>query len=75
MLSGGGNCSEARDIVRKIELAAKFVKDVRTIRRKGDKSETEAICRHCERQRTPKGILPRTARYSPTMQARNPAYK
>ena len=31
------------------DLAAKFVKDVRTIRRKGDKSETVAICRHSER--------------------------
>ena len=33
--------------------AAKFVKDVRTIRRKGDKSETEivVISRHSERQR------------------------
>ena len=30
--------------------------------------------RHSERQRTLKGILPRTARYSPTMQAKNPAY-
>ena len=29
--------------------ATKFVKDVRTIRRKGDKSETVAICRHSER--------------------------
>ena len=27
-----------------------------------------------QRQRTTKGILPRTARYSPTMQAKNPAY-
>ena len=31
------------------DLAAKFVKDVRTIRRKYDKFETEAICRHSER--------------------------
>ena len=31
------------------DLAAKFVKDVRTIRRKDDKFETEAICRHSER--------------------------
>ena len=30
--------------------------------------------RHSERQRTLKGILPRTARYSPTMQVKNPAY-
>ena len=30
--------------------------------------------RHSERQRTLKGILPRTARYSPTMQAKNLAY-
>ena len=30
--------------------------------------------RHSERQRTLKGILPRTARYSPTMQVRNLAY-
>ena len=29
---------------------------------------------HSERQRTLKGILPRTARYSPTMQVKNPAY-
>ncbi len=70
---GGGNRGEARDIVRKIELAAKqlgsgathvalcnkigpyfrhwckFLKVVRAIRRKDDKSETEAICRHSER--------------------------
>ncbi len=38
---GGGNRSEARDIVHKIELAAKFLKDDRAIRREDDKSETE----------------------------------
>ena len=51
MLSGGGKRREARDIVRGADLATKFLKDVRTIRRKDDKSETEAICRHSERQR------------------------
>ena len=45
---GGGNRDEARDIVRGAGEAAKFLKDVRTIRRKDDKSETEAICRHSE---------------------------
>ena len=57
MFRGGGNRSLGRDIVRKIELAAKqlgseaakFVKDVRPIRRKDDKSETVAISRHSER--------------------------
>ena len=46
---GGGNRGVARDIVRGAGEAAKFLKDVRTIRRKDDKSETEAICRHSER--------------------------
>ena len=46
---GGGNRGEARDIVRGADLAAKFLKDDRTIRRKDDKFETEAICRHSER--------------------------
>ena len=36
--------------------------------------ENNSNLRHSERQRTLKGILPRTARYSPTMQAKNPAY-
>ena len=35
--------------------------------------ENSSNLRHSERQRTLKGILPRTARYSPTMQVRNPA--
>ena len=48
-LRGGGNRDVARDIVRGAGEAAKFLKDVRTIRRKDDKSETEAICRHSER--------------------------
>ena len=52
---GGGNRDEARDIVRGAGEAAKFVKDVRTIRRKDDKSETEAICRHSERLAYHKG--------------------
>ena len=48
---GGGNRGVGRDIVRKIELAAKFLKDAKTIRRKDDKFETEivAISRHSER--------------------------
>ena len=46
---GGGNRREARDIVCGADLAAKFLKDDRTIRRKDDKSETEAISRHSER--------------------------
>ena len=49
MLSGGGNRGEARDIVRGADLATKFLKDDMAIRRKDDKSETEAICRHSER--------------------------
>ena len=56
-LGGGGNRCEARDIIRKNKLAAKqfgseaakFLKDDRTIRRKDDKSKTEAIRRHSER--------------------------
>ena len=59
---GGGNRGEARDIVRGADLVAKFLKDDRAIRRKGDKFETEAICRHFERLAYHKGILPRTAR-------------
>ena len=49
LFGGGGNRDVARDIVRGAGEAAKFLKDVRTIRRKDDKSETEAICRHSER--------------------------
>ena len=47
--SGGGKRGEARVACLFDDLAAKFVKDVRTIRRKDDKFETEAICRHSER--------------------------
>ena len=36
--------------------------DAKTLRRKDDKSGTEAICRHSERLAYHKGILPRTAR-------------
>ena len=36
--------------------------------------ENSCNLRHSERKRTLKGILPRTPRYSPTMQAKNPAY-
>ena len=46
MPSGGGKRRRTQDIVRE---AAKVVKDDRTIRREGDKSETEAISRHSER--------------------------
>ena len=46
--SGGGNREEVHDIVRGAGEAAKFLKDDRAIRRKDDKSETEAISRHSE---------------------------
>ena len=56
---GGGNCGVERDIVRGAGEAAKFLKDDRTIRRKDDKSETEAICRHSKGNNNfiPKNLL------------------
>ena len=47
-LRGKGKRREARDIVRGAGEAAKFLKDARTIRRKDDKFEIEAIYRHSE---------------------------
>lgn len=47
-LRGEGKRREARDIVRGAKKAAKFLKEARTIRRKDDKFEIEAIYRHSE---------------------------
>ncbi len=40
---GGGKRHGVRDVVRGVDLAAKFVKGVRTIRRKDDKFKTEKV--------------------------------